>query len=500
MTTPSPKKKKTIYIILLTVLAAIVLAVVLLSMWSQIKTRLSIGAAFVGAGFVNAPQLTHYEVYDIEPQVIYRLDANRYVELSNYEGCQSTSQKERAEVWYYDRNLGVKTEINSGMRNYQGRVINADLSGKNLVFLASSDKSSCSERGCGSSVVFYSTDYGRTLSRWGIGGSGTSSDPSGDSKLFTVVITEKELIYYNGREGDYSFVKIALDGKTIDGKRASSYGSVKTIPFYPVMMDHYQCDVSIKPKNVGRITIKEYGEQRRLYIEPLLSAVNQVISILDKATSLSVMLRTHYAAYDVVPQVIYRLDDNRYVELSNYGGCLPIYEDEKVVEVWYHDRSRNIKTRLFSKMRNYQGQVINADPSGKNLVFPVTADRTSCAEEKCGESVVYYSTDYGRTFKPFSHFISGDAPNPLTFSKEFTTVITDKELVVYVTHGNRYRFIKIALDKDHENEKPKDTHGYEKTIPFYPVVMDRYQCDASIKPKSVGGISVEEYNNQRKGN
>ncbi|AWH87890.1 T6SS immunity protein Tli3 family protein [Limnobaculum parvum] len=505
MTTPSPKKKKSIYIILLIVLAAVLSMVLLLGIWGQIQTRLSIGAAFGGAGFENLPMRTHHAAYDIEPQVIYRLDDNRYVELSNYEDCKPTGEDQWvAEAWYYDRNLGIKTELSTGMRSYQGRIINADPSGKNLIFPASSDRLNCSERGCGSSTIAYSTDYGRTLSYKRIGGSGTSSNPSEDSKEFTVVITKKELIYYNGEEGDYFFSRIELDGKTINGELVSHYDHVKTIPPYPVLMDHYQCDTSIKPKSVGRITVKEYDERRNSYVESLLSVVNGVISVLDKVESWQVTLRTNYAAYDIVPQVIYRLDDHRYVELSNYGGCLPTYEDEKVVELWYHDLRRNIKTRLFSKMRNYQGRVINADPSGKNLAFPVTPDRMTCEEELCGESMVYYSTDYGNTFKPF-HFLTfrngkDEATNPLMHSKQYTTIITNNELIVYEKYGRIYKVKKIVLNKENKNETPERIYSDEDSIPSYSVMMDSYFCDASIKPKSIGGISVEEYNRQRKGN
>ncbi|WP_347253575.1 T6SS immunity protein Tli3 family protein [Leminorella grimontii] len=495
MNTPI-KAKKPGYVIFLIVLVVIGGAVVALGFFGQLQSRLSVGAAFGGAGFDRRPMQTHYSTYDIEPQVIYRLDDNRYVELSNNEGCQVTSKDQWvSEVWYYDRNLGIKTKISSKIRNYQGRIINADLSGKNLIFPVSDDRLSCSDRnGCGNSGVLYSTDYGRTLSYWALGPY-LSSDPSRDSKQYTIVITEKELIAYKRN----SFIKMEIGGKTINGMPLEITGSVKTIPSYPVVMDHYQCDANIKPKSVGRIAIEEYDERDPPYFDELLLAVNKTISALDKVEFYQATLRTHYAVYDVAPQVIYRLDDSRYVELSNYSGCQPTYEDERVVGVWYYDLRHNIRTRLFSKMRSFQGRIINADPSGKNLAFPVTADKTSCEEELCGKSAVYYSTDYGRTFNAFYSLIKPNAvaegkdPSLYSeYSKHLTVVITDKNLTVYGETAGGYKFASISLDKENQ-EKPDVSYGFVRAIPSYSVVMDHYQCDANIKPRHVGGISVEEY-------
>ncbi|WP_347253577.1 T6SS immunity protein Tli3 family protein [Leminorella grimontii] len=432
----------------------------------------------------------------MEPQVIYRLDDNRYVELSKYTSCESMSGDQWvAEAWYYDLNLGIKTEISPWIRAYKGRIINADPSGKNLVFPL------------GNSRALYSSDYGRTFSYWVIG---NPSEIASSAEDATFAVTDKELVYYQERKGEYSFTKKIFDGKNVDEKSVTNSGSAKAIPVYSASMGGYQCNAEVKPRSVSKIKIKEYDERRRPYFEQLLLSVNKTVSAIDKVGSWLVTRRTHYAVYEVAPQVIYRLDDNRYVELSNYGGCLPSYEDEKVVEVWYHDLSRNIKTRLFSKMRNYRGKVINADLSGKNLAFPVMSDRTTCAEEICGESMVYYSTDYGRTFKPFFYLrysdgLKNDKREPLDslkYSQDYLiTIITDKELALYRKDGYGYKFEKIALDKVDGNGEPVDSWGREDLIlPPHPGLMDSYQCDATIRPKSVDGITVEEYNRQRKGN
>lgn len=309
-------------------------------------------------------------------------------------------------------------------------------------------------------------------------------------------MTDKELIAYSGREGDYSFTKIETAGKLYRGKPIDIYGSTKTIPTYPVAMTHYQCDDSIRPTSIGSITAAEYKAQPQLFPD-FLSTLNAAAIVLDGIGSSKVILRTHYAVYDVEPQVLYRTNGDGYVELGNYSGCTPTYEDEKVVDVWYRDPARGINTRLFSKMRNYQGRVINVDPSGKNLAFPVMADRTSCAEDLCGESMVYYSTDYGKTFKPFYYIMRRDsrdeALDPPAYSKHFTTVMTENTLTVYVSNGYEYKYTRIALENDDRGGESRTVYGQEKTLPNYSVEMDSYQCDAGVKPRSVGGVTVEEY-------
>lgn len=355
----------------------------------------------------------------------------------------------------------------------------------------------------GNSRVLYSTDYGRTVSLWV---RGDPSEIASSAEDVTFVITDKELVYYQKEKDEYFFAKKVFDGKNVDEKSVTSSGNVKNIPAYLAPMGRYQCNADIKPRGVSEIKIKEYDERRRPYFEQLLSATNKTISVLVNLASWQVTLRTHYAAYDVVPQVIYRLDDNRYVELNNYENCQPTYEDEKVVKIWYHDLNRNIKTQLPSKVRNYQGKIINADSSGKNLAFPVMSDRMTCMDEVCGESMVYYSTDYGKTFKSFYYLRYSDGTrdnrdeprDSLKYSKNYlTTVITDKELVVYKQWGKSYKTTKIRLDKEDEDK----IYGTEDPIiPPHTSFMENYQCDTNIKPKSIGNISVDEYNRQEKGN
>src|SRR5690348_5954079 len=80
--------------------------------------------------------------------------------------------------------------------------------------------------------------------------------------------------------------------------------------------------------------------------------------------------------YDSPPQVIYRIDDHRFVTLERYRDC-------HHGDAYYNDSRAGIKTGLGrASIEGYQGRLINADPTGRNLAFPygappdlVTSDR-----------------------------------------------------------------------------------------------------------------------------
>src|SRR5262249_26294942 len=68
--------------------------------------------------------------------------------------------------------------------------------------------------------------------------------------------------------------------------------------------------------------------------------------------------------YDAPPQVIYRIDDHRFVTLEHYRDC-------NYGEAYYNDTRVGIRTGLGrASIEDFQGRLINADPSGKNLAFP----------------------------------------------------------------------------------------------------------------------------------
>src|SRR5947209_7083925 len=69
------------------------------------------------------------------------------------------------------------------------------------------------------------------------------------------------------------------------------------------------------------------------------------------------------ATYDVPPKVVYRLDAQRYVTLENYKSC-------SKGDLYYNDTAKCIHSKVSNRGASYLGRIINADPSGNNLVIP----------------------------------------------------------------------------------------------------------------------------------
>lgn len=127
---------------------------------------------------------------------------------------------------------------------------------------------------------------------------------------------------------------------------------------------------------------------------------------------------------DAPVQVIYRIDDNRFLTLENYIAC------DKGGQVYYNDIRQGIKTMLgrdyefydFSYRRGnsvaaYQGIIINGANNGY-LVFPGAETKQYCGSGNStrGCSVFFYfSSDYGKSFTWYE--VANEYNTPKRFSK-----------------------------------------------------------------------------------
>jgi hypothetical protein len=186
--------------------------------------------------------------------------------------------------------------------------------------------------------------------------------------------------------------------------------------------------------------------------------------------------------YDVPAQVIYRIDDHRYISFENYSDCF--HGDS-----FYVDTRQGIRTALGREaLENFQGKVINADPTGRNLVFPMAAPpRTACSGRSCSTPLAY-STDSGRTFHGMVYIKSFD---PFNRSKNYTMAVTKDAL--YVVKGQSDPYVeKYPL-------VPGFVYGTSKRLPdamriefdvqmptglHSPSGQERFTCDASIHPSN----------------
>lgn len=198
---------------------------------------------------------------------------------------------------------------------------------------------------------------------------------------------------------------------------------------------------------------------------------------------------------DAPPQIIYRIDKNRYLTLENYISC------DKGGQVYYNDSQRGIKTHLgwdtdfydFSYLRGnylaaYQGIIINGADNGY-LAFPGASTRQYCgsgtSETGC-PVFFYFSTDYGKTF--IYQIVAIERRTPERFSKLKVVVANDgvylrdesrKEPIYSDGHidglsgVNKFRFnsndsklINVFDDMDSEVERRIEKEVARRELPY----------------------------------
>ena len=214
------------------------------------------------------------------------------------------------------------------------------------------------------------------------------------------------------------------------------------------------------------------------------------ISVLTLSACVSDERRSRYSQpiphYDVPAQVIYRIDDHRYVSFENYSDCFH-------GDAFYIDTRLGIRTDLGREgVENFQGKLINADPSGRNLVFPMAAPpHTACSDRSCSTPLIY-STDSGRTFHGMVYMKTF---NPFNRSKDYTMAANgDRLYVAEKTQDDAY-VIEYPLVQGIDLTKPYPlgVRGSSFTAsrrPTYlsglrsPSGQDRFTCDASIRPSN----------------
>ncbi|KPC49885.1 T6SS immunity protein Tli3 family protein [Amantichitinum ursilacus] len=140
-----------------------------------------------------------------------------------------------------------------------------------------------------------------------------------------------------------------------------------------------------------------------------------------------------YPKYDVDPQVIYRIDDHRYVTMENYPDCE--FKNHVSVDgiqvVRYHDDKMGINTELVASFAAYKGKLIIAAPGGRNLAFPSTPWGACTYGEKGCSVYIDYSTDGGITWGAIQYM---QYATDIARTKEYSVVVTDDAL--YIQQGN----------------------------------------------------------------
>jgi hypothetical protein len=208
------------------------------------------------------------------------------------------------------------------------------------------------------------------------------------------------------------------------------------------------------------------------------------------------------------PQVIYRLDDHRYLTLENYIAC------DKSGQVYYHDSQLGIKTRLeaFSRdgwsddgktriknqyagddqiqlkdvensFMHFKGKLINNATNGV-LVFPFVNNRWQGCSNKYGcYQTVLISTDRGRTFFRSSYERSTSHPNSRT------TFIVENDR--YIRADGYREYIKEVYFNNEGVVKEKYV-GEEFVERLMQLKEGGYSCNANIKPTKIKFIKPKK--------
>ena len=141
------------------------------------------------------------------------------------------------------------------------------------------------------------------------------------------------------------------------------------------------------------------------------------------------------------PQVIYRINKNRYLTLEDYSNC----DDGSI---YYHNDNKKIKTKLwFLSMgtMNYKGKFIWAAKNDDILAIPlVSGDNDACGDplRGCAYSILSASIDGGGKFSDIKFGASNSSD-----SEEYTIVMTDDAIYI---KSDRYPADKYKINDSGE--------------------------------------------------
>ncbi|WP_455426172.1 hypothetical protein [Dryocola sp. LX212] len=203
------------------------------------------------------------------PQVIYRIDKERYFTLEEYTHC------ENGKTFYNNKAKGIHTQISpSSGYLFKGRLFWLSSRDDYLAFptTANDNKAACkgSDKGC-INIIAVTTDGGKTLSSLPYGS--YTQDPNGDTEKYDILVMNDGfyLIYYRGSNRGYPVVdrwtfnprnasRVDVAGNEYElfrpGEQVPVGGFYKMSlsKFYPKDgMQKMQCDRSLEPVRTGEL-------------------------------------------------------------------------------------------------------------------------------------------------------------------------------------------------------------------------------------------------------
>lgn len=201
-----------------------------------------------------------------------------------------------------------------------------------------------------------------------------------------------------------------------------------------------------------------------------------------------------YPKYDVDPQVIYRIDDHRYLIMDNYPDCDYVkhyWNIMGVPRVFYRDDKLGISHRLGTGVAYYRGRLIIDAPKRNTIAFPAApVGGCTTGDRGCQDPGITYSTDAGRTWQWMPiQFIGSSRPfNPGNYIN-YTISATDT--AIFISRGfdsSERRPIGEGISYEsglNKISEEKIKSGLPEFKGKTPSGMDRLVCDPAMKPRSV---------------
>jgi len=190
---------------------------------------------------------------------------------------------------------------------------------------------------------------------------------------------------------------------------------------------------------------------------------------------------------DVPPQVIYRIDDHRFITLEDYEDC-------HYGTTYYNDTQQNIRTKFGrgGGIANYRGRLINADPTGRNIVVPSSyLPKGVCPDKGCSIAFIY-STNAGRTFQSGGYYMK-NTQTPYIDSAKYIFAVNADRLYIAKDRDGDYYVTQYPLIPGIDLKKPyppgvRGAGFLASKRPNYldglrtPSGQEYIKCDDSIRP------------------
>ncbi|WP_313570934.1 T6SS immunity protein Tli3 family protein [Pantoea piersonii] len=191
------------------------------------------------------------------------------------------------------------------------------------------------------------------------------------------------------------------------------------------------------------------------------------------------------------PQIIYRIDDNRYFTLENYARC-------ENGQTFYNNKAKGIHVRIASGSGYlFKGRLFWLSTRDDYLAFPVTEDavRSSCIGSGKGcLNTVMVSTDGGKTVRPAVY--GSYAQDLVSATKDYDMVVTNDGfyMIKYIYPGRTPYGVNVWKWTFNPSKETIDSNGHAYpgvTGPEYPpnlrldlsqVIQDKMKCDRQLEP------------------